>query len=85
MEGVTFFQLLFVTLMIPLSMILREMEFGYQQEKHSIKINHLLFMDDLKLYEKNERELSSLINIVHIFSQDMGMIFGMAKCKVVTM
>ena len=33
-------------------------------------------MDDIKLYEKNERELNSLINTVHILSQDVGMKFG---------
>ena len=34
-------------------------------------------MDDVKLYGKNERELISLINTVHIFSQDIGMKFDM--------
>ena len=77
--------LLFVIVLIPLSMILREIECGYQLEKHSIKINHILFMNDLKLYGKNEIELNSLINTVHIFSQDVGMKFGMGKWKVLTM
>ena len=61
------------------------MKCGYQLEKCNIKINHLLFMDDLKLYVKNERQLNSSINTVHIFSQEIGMKFGMDKCKVLTM
>ena len=42
-------------------------------------------MADLKLYGKNEKELNSLTNTVEKFSQDVGMTFGMDKCKVVTM
>ena len=61
------------------------MECGYQLEKRSIKINHQSFMDNLKLCGKNERELNSLINKVHIFSQDVSMMFGMDNCKVLTM
>lgn len=62
------------------------MECGYQLENRSIKIiNHLLFMDDLKLYWKNEGELNSFINTVPIFSQDVIMKFGMSKYKVLIM
>ena len=32
-------------------------------------------MDDLKLYEKNKKELNSLIKTVHLFSQDIGIKF----------
>ena len=44
-QGDTLSPLLFVIVLIPLSMILWGMECGYQLEKDSIKINHLLFMD----------------------------------------
>ena len=30
-------------------------------------------MDDLKLYGKNERQVGTLVNIVRIFSKDIGM------------
>ena len=53
--------------------------------KSGRRINHLLFMDDLKLYRKTERELNSLvINVVHVFLEDIGMKFGMEKCNVMT-
>ena len=65
----TLSQLLFVIMLIPLSSILRKMEYGYQLKSRSIMINHLLVMDNLKLYGKNERELNSLTNTGHIFSQ----------------
>ena len=41
-------------------------------DKHR-KINHLLFIDDLKLYGKNDRETESLLHTVRVFSKDIGM------------
>ena len=43
------------------------------------KINHLLFMDNLKIYGKNIREIDSLIQTVRIFSTGIGMEFGISK------
>ena len=43
-------------------------------------INHLLFMNDLKLYSKSEKALDSLIQTIRIFSEDIGMQFGIDKC-----
>ena len=43
-------------------------------------INHLLFMNDLKLYSKSEKTLDFLIQTVRIFSEDIGMQFGIDKC-----
>ena len=34
------------------------------------------FLDDLKLYENNEKSLESLIQTLRLFSSDMGMEFG---------
>ena len=44
------------------------------------KINHLLFMDDLKLYAKNEKGLESLVQTVRIFSDDTDTEFSINKC-----
>ena len=49
------------------------------------KINHLLFMDDLKLYEESENEIKGLVSTVEVFSQDIGMEFGIKKCAVIIM
>ena len=43
------------------------------------KINHLLYMDDLKLYAKTEEELDSLVQTVRVFSEDIGMKFSIEK------
>jgi hypothetical protein len=53
--------------------------------KNKSKINHLLYMDDLKVYVKNNMELESLMNTVRIFSSDIGMEFGLQKCAILVM
>ena len=37
-------------------------------------------MDDIKLFVKNEKELETLIQAIKIYSQDIGMEFGIEKC-----
>ena len=37
-------------------------------------------MDDIKLFAKNEKELETLLHVVRIYSQDIGMEFGIEKC-----
>ena len=49
------------------------------------KINHLLFMDDLKPYRKSESEIKELLSTVDVFSQDIGMEFSIKKCGVIIM
>ena len=56
--------LLFVIALLPLTHILRGTGMGYQLAKNGAKVNHLFFMDDLKLYEKNDKKIDSLIKTV---------------------
>ena len=42
-------------------------------------------MDDIKLFAKNEKELETLIHTVRIYSQDIGMEFGIEKCAMLVM
>ena len=44
-----------------------------------------MYMNDIKLFEKNEKELESLIHAVRIYSQDIGMEFGREKCAMFVM
>ena len=39
-----------------------------------------MYMDDIKLFAKKEKELETLTNVVRIYSQDIGMEFGIEKC-----
>ena len=42
-------------------------------------------MDDIKLFAKNEEELETLLQSVRIYSQDIGMEFGLEKCAMLVM
>ena len=70
--------------MIPLTHVLCKAKARYTL-RGGEKINHLLFMDDLKLYGKNENEIKGLVSTVEVFSQDIGMEFGIKKCGVINM
>ena len=61
-QGDNLSPILFVLAMIPLSVVLNNMEAGYSLGRNRRKLNHLLFMDDLKLYGKSLRELTSWNN-----------------------
>ena len=84
-QGDSLSPLLFVLCMIPLSLILRKVTAGYEFKGKRAKINHLLFMDDLKLFGKTQDQIDSLIKTVHLFNSDIGMEFGIDKCGVVIM
>jgi len=79
-QGDSLSPLLFIVAMIPLTTILRKTKKGYKTSKSNEKISHLLYMDDLKLYSRTEAELESLLNTVKIFSDTIGMEFGLEKC-----
>ena len=42
-------------------------------------------MDDIKLFDKNEKELETLLQTVRIYSQDIWMEFDIEKCALLVM
>ena len=68
--------LVFVLALIPLSLILRKVKAAYGFSGSKEKINDFLFMDDLKLYSHNDKELDSLVQTIHTFSKNIGMEFS---------
>ena len=66
--------------MIPLTLLRRKVKLGYVLRNDQMRISHLLFMDDLKLYGKKEREIESLVQTVRIYSEDIAVEFGIHKC-----
>ena len=52
--------LLFVTAMMPLNYILRKCTGGYKFTKYLEEINHLMYMDGIKIFAKNEKEQATL-------------------------
>ena len=85
-QGDSLSPLLFIICLIPLSVMLRDAKQGYTLNRPQPgKVNHLLYMDDLKLYGKNKNELESLVQTVRIFTQDVRMKFGLQKCATIIM
>ena len=84
-QGDSLSPLVFVLALIPLSLILRKAKAAYEFSESKEKVNHLLFMDDLKLYSQSEKGLDSLVQTVRVFSEDIGMEFGIEKCAMLVM
>ena len=76
---------MFVLGLIPISFILRKAEAAYEFSESKVKINHVLFLDDLKLYSQSEEGLDSLVQTVCAFSEDIGMEFGIDKYVMLVM
>ena len=48
-------------------------------------MKHLLFTDDLKLFAKSKKQIDSLVQTVHIFSENIGMQLEIKTCGVLIM
>ena len=88
-QGDSLSPLLFCMAIDPLSKLLSKDQGGYnlsagRQRDPAKRVNHL-FMDDLKVYGSNNIQLCHLLRIVHTFSQDIGMRFGLEKCAKCTL
>ena len=70
---------------MPFNNIIRKYTVRYKLSRSQEKINHLMYMDDIKLFAKNEKELETLIHRVRIYSQDIGMEFCIEKCAMLVM
>ena len=77
-QGDTLSPLLFCLSLNPLSMLLDSMD-GYQV-MGGRQMNHMLYMDDLKLFAKSDAQLERLLRTVHMFSHDVCLRFGLDKC-----
>ena len=76
---------MFILAYIPLSLILRKVKAAYEFSESKQKINHLLFMNDLKLYSRSEKGFDSLVQTIRVFSEDIGMEFDIEKCAMLVM
>lgn len=61
-------------------LVLREVKAKYQLRDLWEQVNHLLFMDDLKLYSHNEKQIVTIVNTVQNFSKDIRMRIGITMC-----
>ena len=82
-QGDSLSPLLFTMSLNPLSRELQKTGCGYQLDKQT-KINHLFYMDDLKLDGTSDNQLNGLISTVKKVSDDIQMEFGLDKCAKAT-
>jgi len=47
------------------------------------RLNHLLCMDDTKLYAATNNQLQEILRLTQTFSRDIKMVFGIEKCKTI--
>ena len=76
---------LFIIAMMPFKHILRKCTVEYKLSRSQEKINQVMYMDDIKLFAKNETELETLIHAIRIYSQYIGMEYGIEKCAILVM
>ena len=81
-QGDSLSPLLFWLALTPLLYELNDTGYGYKIGGE--KINHLLYIDDLELYEKNDKELDGLLYTAKKLSDSIGMQFGLDKCAKAT-
>ena len=84
-QGDAISPLLFIIAMMPLNHILRKCAPGYKLSRLQEKINHRMNKDGIKSFVKNEKILETLIHAIRIYSQDIGMEFGIEKCAMLVM
>ena len=59
------------------------MEVGYERKKGGSIINHLMFIDHIKMFRRGTKEIDTLVQTVRIVSGDIRMKFAIEKCALV--
>ena len=80
-QGDSLSSLLFCLSIMPLSHALRSVV-GYKSKSFGGRVMHLLFMDDLKIYARDERAMKKALFLVDRVSKAVGMELGLRKCAV---
>lgn len=86
-QGDSLSALWFCIALNPLSNTLNKTDIGFKIKHQSTvnhTLNHLMYMDDIKLYAETKDQLNNLIRITEYFSKDIHMEFGIEKCKIQT-
>ena len=68
-----------------MSLVFRKVKAGYSFANDKPKVNHLLFLDDMKLFGRSSVEIDKLVSTIYLVSTDMCMEFGITKCSVLVL
>ena len=66
--------------MKPLSYVHGKYIEGIEYTMLKEKISYFMYMDDIQIFAKKKKELETLIQTIRIYSQDIGMGFGLKMC-----
>ena len=80
-QGDALSPLLFVIAMMPLNHILRKCTAGYKLNKSQENVNHLIYMDGIKLFAKNEKEQGTQSRSQNILSGHRNEIWHRKMCN----
>lgn len=85
-QGDSLSALWFCVALNPISRTLTDTGYGFNIKagRHNFMLSHLLYMDDLKLFTATRKQLETVLKLVHKMSEDVGMEFGIDKCRTVT-
>ena len=72
-QGDSLSPLLFIVALVPMTKVLARMEVGCQLKKGGSRINHLMFMDDIKLFGRSTKEKDTLVQTVRTISGDISL------------
>ncbi len=83
-QGDSLSPLLFCLVVAPISWELRKRK-GFTTVHRPLPVTHLMFMDDLKIYEEDREGLSQAVGVVEQVTEIVGMKMGLRKCAVAHM
>ncbi|KAI5754277.1 hypothetical protein M8J77_007391 [Diaphorina citri] len=64
-------------------MLLKNTKLGYRPKiKDDVRISHLLFIDDMKLFAETEKDLTKMLETAEKFNDTVGMKFNVDKCAI---
>jgi len=78
-EGDSLSPLQFCLALNPLSHLLNRTNYGFgihSANQETQQLNHLLYMDDIKLYAATNNQLRKLLQLTQTFTRDIKMVFG---------
>ena len=67
---------------MPLNHLLRKYTEDNKLLKSQEKINHLMYMDDIKVIVKKDKDVETLIQTIRIHRYITGIEFGIGKCAI---
>ena len=79
-QGEALSPLLFIIAMMPLNRILKKCTNGYKLSRSQEKINHLMYMDDIKLFAIDEKDLEPLIQPCENIQSGHWVEFSIKEC-----